>query len=573
MTRISSARGRGLVLFLIVVFSGMAVSRAASAQKPPQPGEEMIQFLSSRFGLAPTKAAPDRAEGEGPFDRLIVRGATLIDGTGAPPIGPMDIVIEGDRIARILSVGHPHVPIDPDRRPQAGDHEIDAAGMYVMPGFVDAHAHIATPFHGTMGEVPPAEYVYKLWMAHGVTTIRELGSLNGLGWTMNQRDRSAKDEITAPRILSYAYFPTTSRLNVIETPEQARAWIDAVSKRGADGVKFFGAPPAIMKTAIEEAKRDGLRTACHHAQLAVTRVNVLDTSGWGLDSMEHWYGLPEALLEDRTIQDYPPDYNYNDEQDRFRYAGRLWKEAARPGSDKWESVMTTLLERGFTIVPTFTIYEANRDLMRARRAEWHDQYTWPTLTRWFAPSRKAHGSYWFSWSTRDEIEWRNNYRLWMTFINEYKNRGGRVAAGSDAGFIYKLFGFAYIRELELLQEAGFSPLEVIRAATLSGAELLGVSDKVGSVEVGKKADLVIVAENPLANFKVLYGTGALHLNDETGAVERIGGVRWTVKDGVVYDAGKLRDDVRQMVAQKKTMETKRPTRRRLRPPRGSRRPR
>ena len=132
--------------------------------------------------------------------------------------------------------------------------------------------------------------------------------------------------------------------------------------------------------------------------------------------------------------------------------------------------------------------------------------------------------------------------------------------GDDAGFIYKLFGFAYIRELELLQEAGFHPLEVVRAATLSGAELLGMEDEIGSVEVGKRADLLIVDENPLANFKTLYGTGAIHLDDETGKVRRVGGVRWTLKDGIIYDARSLLEDVRRIVADARTAEPQAPTR-------------
>ena len=164
-------------------------------------------------------------------------------------------------------------------------------------------------------------------------------------------------------------------------------------------------------------------------------------------------------------------------------------------------------------MPTLTIYEASRDLMRARRAEWHDAYTLPALWRWFQPSREAHRSYWFSWTTEDEIAWKENYRLWMTFLDEYKDHGGRVAVGADAGFIYKLFGFAYVRELELLQEAGFHPLEVVRSATLLG---VGRAEELGSVEVGKKADLVLIPANPLANFKVLYGTGAFGLDDKTG---------------------------------------------------------
>ena len=125
----------------------------------------------------PILAAPKRAEGEGPFTRLILRGANLIDGTGAPLAGPVDIVIQGNRIARVAVVGVPRAPIDPARRPKAqpGDKEIDLAGHYVLPGFIDAHAHI-----GGRNQQTPAEYVYKLWMAHGVTTVMDPGSDNGL---------------------------------------------------------------------------------------------------------------------------------------------------------------------------------------------------------------------------------------------------------------------------------------------------------------------------------------------------------------------------------------------------------
>ncbi len=80
--------------------------------------------------------------------------------------------------------------------------------------------------------------------------------------------------------------------------------------------------------------------------------------------MEHWYGLPEALFTGRVIQDYPLDYNYANEQDRFGQAGRLWQQAAPPGSEHWNAVMDELLELDFTLTPTLTIYEASRDLMR-----------------------------------------------------------------------------------------------------------------------------------------------------------------------------------------------------------------
>src|SRR3970040_2002986 len=102
--------------------------------------------------------------------------------------------------------------------------------------------------------------------------------------------------------------------------------------------------------------------------------------------------------------------------------------------------------------------------------------------------------------------------------------GGRITTGSDSGFIYQTYGFGFINELEMLQEAGFHPLEVIQAATMNGAITLAEpknqSPEFGVVRAGMLADLVSVDENPLQNFKVLYGTGAVRLNDKTGKPER-----------------------------------------------------
>ena len=134
----------------------------------------------------------------------------------------------------------------------------------------------------------------------------------------------------------------------------------------------------------------------------------------------------------------------------------------------------------------------------------------------------------------------------MTFINEYKNRGGRVTAGSDNGFIYQLYGFGYIRELEMLREAGFHPLEVIRSATLYGAQALGAEKEIGSIEPGKLADIIVIDENPLENLQVLYGTGAIRLTPDNKSI-RVGGVRYTIKDGIIYDAKKLLADVKKIV--------------------------
>jgi imidazolonepropionase-like amidohydrolase len=487
---------------------------------------------------------PRRDEGEGPYERLILRGVNLIDGTGAPTRGPVDIVIENDRIAAIQSVGAPLLTIDADDRPPlAGGREIDLHGAYVMPGFIDTHLHL---HHMDSGQKVPSDYILKLWLAHGVTSGRTVGYDGTLEEEMGIKRLLDTNEITGPRLHIYPFFGT-DEAGVIDTPEQARERIRRIRKAGAVGVKFFGAPEEVLWAALDEAEKQGLSSTMHHAQLNVLHANVLATSAHGLKGMEHWYGLPEAMFADRRIQDYPADYNYNNEQHRFAEAGRLWEQAAEPGSDKWNEVLQTLLDRDFSLSPTFTSYLASRDFMRLSRAPWHETYTLPELWEYYRPNRNAHGSYWFDWTLEEELDWKENFRLWMRFVNDFKNRGGRVTVGSDAGYIYNLYGFGYVLELELLREAGFSPLEVIHAATIQGARQIGIANDVGSVQVGKKADFVVTRENPLANLHVLLGTGTIRLNDRTGKVESIGGIDYTIKDGIVYDAKALLAEVAEMV--------------------------
>jgi imidazolonepropionase-like amidohydrolase len=492
--------------------------------------------------------APNRREGEGPFQRLIIRGATLIDGTGGPPRGPVDIVIEGNRITNIASVGYPKLPIDSTRRPKGATKEIDASGMYVMPGLIDLHVH-----QGAKPKAPDSEYYNKLWLGHGITSVRGV-PFASFDYSVREKGRSARNEITAPRYFVYQRPGSGWGKGPVRTPEQAREWVRWLAQNGGDGLKLGSERPAIMAALLDEAKKQGLGSTAHLAQTGVAQMNALDAVRLGLGSVTHFYGLFESMYENADVQPFPADMNYNDEQHRFGQVARQWN-LVKPKGEKWNALLKEFKERDVTLDPTMTIYAAGRDLMHKMRAPWHDQYTLPSLWQFYQPSRAAHGSYWFYWTTWDEIAWRNYYRVWMEFLNDYKNMGGRVTASSDAGFIYTTPGFATIEELELLQEAGFHPLEAIRAGTLHAAETLygpkGKPIDIGILEPGALADLAIVPENPIENLKVLYATGWPKLNDSTQKVEMVGGVRWTIKDGIIFDAKQLMADVARMVEEQK----------------------
>jgi len=490
--------------------------------------------------------APDRERGEGPFDRLIIRGATMIDGDGGMPMGPVDIVVEGNTIEEIHSLGHPEAEIDEEDRPGEATREIDAEGMYVLPGFIDNHVHT-----GGESKAPEAEYAYKLWLGHGITTVRGV-PFGPLEWSLSERERSANNEIAAPRMVSF-HRPESGEEwedRSIRTPEDAREWVRYANEKGVDGLKLGAHRPAIMEALIDEANSLNMGQTAHLSQTGVARMNALDAARLGMTGFTHFYGLFESMYEDRDVQPWPTNANYNNEQDRFGQVGRQW-DMIDPEGEKWNAVLDEFVEHDYFINPTMVIYEASRNLSDSRNAVWHDEYTLPSMMEFYTPNLEDHGSYFFNWTTHDEVAWKNFYDRWMAFLDDYKDRGGRVTIGSDAGFIYKLYGFSYIEEMELLQEAGFHPLEVVRAATLHGAQEIfepqGEPIRYGEIREGLLADLVLVDENPLENFKVLYGTGAMRLNKEADEIERVGGVQYTIKDGIVYDAQQLLEDVRQMV--------------------------
>ena len=514
-------------------------------------GVLILFLLNLTLVFGQVKPAPDRSQGEGPYDRLIIRGATLIDGTGGMPRGPVDIVIEENKIVDIKGVGTPMLPIDAKNRPTGATKEIDATGKYVMPGIIDLHIHT-----GSETKAPEAEYVYKLWLAHGITTVRGVPS-GDLEWSLSEKKRSAQNKIAAPRMISF-HRPGSGmewKDRKILTPADAKEWVQYAHKKGVDGLKLGSHRPEIMKALLDEANKLGMGSTAHLAQTGVAQMNAIDAARLGLTGMTHFYGLFESMYENLDVQPWPVDMNYNNEQHRFGQVARQWN-MVNPGGEKWNALLEEFLELDYFLNPTMAIYSAGRDVMRARNADWHSKYTLPTLMDYFQPSRENHGAYWFYWTTHDEVAWKKFYQVWMQFLNDYKNRGGKVTVGSDAGFIYQTYGFTTIEEMEMLQEAGFHSLEVIRAATLHGAEEIFYPLKkpieYGVVREGLLADLVVLDENPLENLKVLYGTGAVKLNDETRQVERVGGVEYTIKDGIVYDAKALLKDVEQMVEKQKT---------------------
>ena len=474
------------------------------------------------------------------YERLVIRGGMLVDGLGSPMRGPVDIVVEGGTVVNIIPVDAVSLGgYDPGFTRPTGDRVIDAEGMYIVPGFVDMHAHIPE------GRVVPAgewgrSFAYQLWLAHGVTTLRDVGSGAGLDVLVEEARRSDANEITAPRIIPYAGWRGLGRPDQKNiTPEEVRANVQKLHQDGAKGIKVFGPTYTDVLTALcDEARKLGMGVAIH---IAVGQVDGAIAARAGVTTIEHWYGIPDAAIP--GVQSFPGDYNYLDELARFRYAGKLWQEA---DPVLLEQVMDTLLEEGTTLVPTFVAYEPNRDLVRAQNLPFYKKYALPIQLEYWKPNLAHHGSYHYAWTSGDEASWRENFQIWMRFVREFWERGGQLALSPDAGGSFGLYGFNNVREMELYQEAGLDPVDIIEVASTGAARVLGLDELAKGVRFGSPADLVVVDGNPLHDLKVFYGTGITKLG-ETGELQSGGGIHYTIKDGIVFDARALLENVASMV--------------------------
>lgn len=455
-------------------------------------------------------------------NELVIKNATIVDGNGTPANGPLDIVIKQNRIILI------DTPNDDADYLKTADAIIDATGKYVLPGLINMHGHLQDE---RAGKPMPFEYQQKLWLGCGITTIRDVGS--EIDKAVKERQKSAADEIASPRIFLYMWFPES------HGEAEIRNNVRDLKAKGADGIKCWSKDHDTFMIMADESKKQGLRIA-HH--VGVEDTNAWDDAAAGTTSIEHWYGVPDAAL--RGVQNFPPDFNYSNELDRFRYAGRLWREV---DPEKLQKVLHKLVDSNVAWDPTFAIYEAARDLQRAITQPWFKDYLHPSLEAYFAPNPENHGSFFFGWTNTDEVFWKENYKIWMKAVKDFAEMGGVVTTGEDAGFIYEMYGFTYLRELELQQEAGFHPLEVIAHATGNGAKILGKGNELGRVKVGYLADLIVINGNPLENLHILFPTGINPTLDAQHGGK--GGVEWTIKDGIPYHAPTLFSQVKALVSQ------------------------
>jgi len=479
--------------------------------------------------------APEHAQ---QVKRLLIKDAMIIYGNGEPPFGPASVCIEDGLIAGVGRVPRNWVP----------DAVIDASDKYVMPGIINGHMHLQDE---RGGNPQPLQYELNLYLAAGATTLRDVGS----NWSKAKewRAKSASHELVAPRLLLYERIWASKGAH---TAELIREGVHYAKEQGVDGLKLFGMDRDLAEALMDEAKKVGLRTAVH---IAVDETTAWDWAELGVTSIEHFYGVADAALD--GIQDFPPEHNASNEIHRFGRAGELYIQP-NLNRKKLSAVLDLMVKNDVFWCPTLSIYVASRDAIRAQNQPWFKDYLHPTLEEYFNPDLQRHGSYLLGWTNTQEVRWKKNYQVWMEALKEFDLKGGLITVGDDAGFIYSIYGFGQVHEMELLEEAGFHPLEVIKMATVNGAKLLGLEDRLGRVRQGFIADLLVVNGNPVENLRLLnpYGTDVLTYDgkpinnyspvrpgDPKLKVEHGGGIEWTIKEGIPYHVPTLMKEVKAMV--------------------------
>ena len=481
---------------------------------------------------------------EGPYKRLVIRNVMIIPGHGGPATGPFDILVTGNVIAEIRRFDPLAEPSDDDEPRLTGDRIIEGDGKYVMPGMINLHLHLRE-------EDLPLDYIYYLQLATGVTSIGPAEPDR----VLDQMEAEQNNQILAPRLFPLHSWGNTTDFTDEELRDPAMATRVAreMVKNGVRQVylnnlcwnaELFGA----AAKAVAEA---GSITAVHIQPSSTSVVNALDAAQLGVTMIVHHYGYAESALP-RSVQNYPTDYNFLDENKRFREAARVWVEAGENPESRerlLNDVVDGLVASGVTMQPNRATYEANRDIIRAHGLPWHEKYTHQALWERHLPSATNHASFQYDWTSLDEYYWHYMYDLWGDLIFEFNKRGGRVAYGTDDNYQWSTGGFGNIRELQLVLESGMHPLEVLRSATYNSAQTI-LEPKLGLIQEGYVADLLLVDGSPAENFRYLYPFGAIRMT-EAREMYRTQGIVHTIKDGVVINNDAVMEEVARIVAESK----------------------
>ena len=382
---------------------------------------------------------------------IAIVGATLIDGTGGPVVPDSVVVIRGDRIVAAGKRDEVKVP--------AGAEVVDVKGLTLVPGLIDSHFHID-------GDDPlPA-----LYLSHGVTSVRDPGQ-----W-IEAYDAARKAPAPVPRLFLCGphldspppAYPTDSY--IVRDADETRLAVNRFVDDGASAIKvYFRLPLALIKVAIETAHARGVPVMGH-----LEIVDARDAIRAGIDGIEHATSFGTALLPLRDAEKYRQSVLANNDARREgRY--KVWN-AIDLNTPQAAALFKLIVDRGVVVSPTLAVFEKQRG----------DKDT---------NDIHVHG-----------------FKQMEAFVGLANKAGAKIVVGSHSDVPHAKRGWAYQRELELLVESGLTPMQALVAGTMNNARYFHVADRLGSIETGKLADLVLVDGDPLKDISNMRRIKRVMLN-------------------------------------------------------------
>jgi len=460
-------------------------------------------------GVAAAQAQNRFAPGTRPF--VSVDAATfalehvrVIDGSGAAPMEDQTIVVSGGKIARLGPAASTAAP--------AGAQRLDLTGHTVIPGLVGMHEHL---FYPSGDGIPiyseEALSFPRLYLASGVTTARTAGSLEPYTDLNVKRMIDAgrmpgpKMHITGPYLEGAGAF--TAQMHELSGPEDAARTVEYWAAEGVTSFKaYMNITRAELKAAVEAAHRHGIKVTGH-----LCSIGFREAAEIGIDNLEHGLLVDTEFHPGKQPDVCPPQGVTRGEMARLDLTAAAVKE-----------MIASLVSHRVAITSTLAVFEAfdgNRPPLEQRLL---DVLSPQGAVSYLSARARAQGA-----GRGGESASVAALKKELEFESAFVKAGGLLMAGADpTGNGGAMAGFADQRNIELLVEGGFTPVEAIQLATSNGAKFLGENDSIGTVTEGKQADLVVIDGNPAAR------------------IADIRKVKLVFKDGAGYDPAKLLDSVR-----------------------------
>lgn len=368
---------------------------------------------------------------------IAIVGGRLMDGHGGPPVENSCIVVRGEKIVQVGSRQRVRIPAEAV--------VVDASGKSVLPGLFDSH------FHSRNSVSTPVEYE----LNNGITSFRDPGH------PFRFYDLYLKSQETLPRLfLCGGHLDATpavwpDQAEVIHTTDEAITTVNEHINRGASAIKVYFRLPL-----------DHIRTVCQAAAqrnvLVTAHLEIVDADAAieaGVRGIEHITSFGTSLAEPLDAQRFR-DVVTADSSARNEWRHRLWQRLRRDDNPRLEPLLDRVVRSGVFVSPTLAIFEARPG----------DQDT--------------------------SLERVEGFANMMWFFEQCHRAGARIVVGSHTAAPYAPRGKAYLREVQLMAQAGMQPLEILTAATKTNAEFFGVADHLGTIEPGKIADLILIDGDP-----------------------------------------------------------------------------